>query len=274
MSIVRLEISNPNFTSKNCTTVCVHTARLNKRLDISYYNTDAIGQNLPIIILLHGVYGNHWVWMQLGGVDKAYEKVKAEFGVGDFILVMPSDGAIFDGSGYLPTEQYGDYEAWIVEDVVKASIEALPQVTQLSKIYLSGLSMGGYGALRLGAKYPTQFSAISAHSSITQMDDFKHFTNIDLSVYDCTNPLESNVWYWLQRNQTKLPPLRFDCGRDDPLYLSNLTLADKLSEAKIPHRFEQFDGGHSWDYWHLHIQKTFVFFDQVHRQIIEANNLD
>ncbi|WP_143873663.1 alpha/beta hydrolase [Catenovulum sediminis] len=263
MSILRLEVSNPKFTPDNTQIVTIHSSHLNRRHDVSYYNTHARGNDLPIIVLLHGVYGNHWVWLNLGGVDLAYKKVKAEFGIQDFILVMPSDGGLFDGSGYLPTHNHGDYESWIVDDVIEASIQTLEQVTEQSRVYISGLSMGGYGALRLGAKYPDKFSAISAHSSITELADLKYFVDTDLTAYQCTNNDESNLLYWMEKQQTKLPPLRLDCGLDDELYQSNLKLIDKMNAAKIPHQFEVFEGGHSWEYWHVHVQKTFRFFNEI-----------
>jgi putative tributyrin esterase len=64
-----------------------------------------------------------------------------------------------DGSGYVP-HKTENYERWIVEDVIEVIKEQLPMVTQNSPIFITGLSIGGFGALRLGAKYPSVFCTI------------------------------------------------------------------------------------------------------------------
>lgn len=267
MTIQRLEVSNPEFTPNNTQMVTVHSSHLKRRHDINFYNVNASGQNLPVIILLHGVYGNSWVWMNLGGIDKAYEKVKAELNIPEFILAMPSDGGRLDGSAYLPSLETGNYEKWIVEDVMDACKQTLDSVTDNSHFYISGLSMGGYGALRLGAKYPNLFKGISAHSAITKLSDMEHFVETPLSEYQCEHSSEADVMYWLKQNQHQLPKIRFDCGQDDVLHDSNLQFEKQLKEAEIPYLFEQFPGGHEWAYWHLHVQKTVKFFADIEQSL-------
>lgn len=262
MAIKRLEVSNPKFTPQNTQFVTVHSSHLGRRHDISVYNAHAQGENLPIIILMHGVYGNHWVWMNLGGIHNVYEQVKKAQGLGEFILVMPSDGGLHDGSAYLPTTNQGNYEQWIMDDVLSAVIETVPAASTQSNLYLSGLSMGGYGALRLGIKFADKVTAISAHSSITDIQEINLFTDIEQSLLQCENPEEANINYWLAQNKNKLPPIRFDCGKDDELFQGNLAFEKTLKNMNIAYQFDIFEGGHAWEYWHEHVAKTFTFFDQ------------
>jgi S-formylglutathione hydrolase FrmB len=263
MTIKRLEVSNPAYTPANTQFLTIHSSHLERRHDVSIYNTNAQGQNVPVIILLHGVYGNHWVWMHLGGVHLVYEKLKRTHNLGEFVLVMPSDGGLQDGSAYLPTNDYGNYEQWIMEDVLNAVIDSVPCASNNSRIYLTGLSMGGYGALRLGAKYASRISGISAHSSITKLEQMNQFTDTPLEQYRCSDTEQDNLLYWLQQNTTTLPPLRFDCGESDALYDANVELHNTLETLKIKHHFEHFTGEHSWPYWHQHIEQTFQFFNLI-----------
>ena len=99
MAIIRLEVSNPEYTPCNNQIVTVHSSNLQGRHDINIYNVDALGKDLPVIILLHGVYGNSWVWSHLGGIESAYQKVKASLSIPEFILVMPSDGGLLTAVG-------------------------------------------------------------------------------------------------------------------------------------------------------------------------------
>ncbi len=97
------------------------------------------------------------------------------------MLIMPSDGLFQDGSGYL-THQTADYEKWIVEDVPLLIRESYREVTNDSPFFIAGLSMGGYGALRLGAKYPKVFKAFSGLSSIMNFDELGQFVE-DFSAF-------------------------------------------------------------------------------------------
>ncbi|WP_144207607.1 alpha/beta hydrolase [Shewanella donghaensis] len=271
MAIKRIEVSSPDYTAAHVTMLTVHSSHLNGRHDISVYhhcdNNDDI-TNLPMIILLHGVYGSHWAWMQLGGAHKVYDQLKSE-GLSDFVLVMPSDGGLWDGSGYLPHVEQGNFEAWITDDVINAVRDNISNVNEQSHIYISGLSMGGYGALRLGAKYPRLFSGISAHSSVTSLDDLQQFIDGDINQYQTAFTHESDLSYWFAVNKHQIPPLRFDCGVDDSLFKSNQLLTKQFDDLKITYQFEAFDGGHEWAYWHKHVAKTFTFFDQLEKQKVK-----
>lgn len=264
MTILRLETSNPAYARPNTQTLTIHSSHLNRRQDVTIYNAASKSTNLPVVILLHGVYGNHWVWMDLGGVHLVYEQLRAQ-GLGEFILVMPSDGGLWDGSAYLPLGKQGNYEQWIIDDVMAAVKQTVPAATNNSRWYITGLSMGGYGALRLGSKYADKFSGISGHSSITQIGDMKHFVQTPLSQYQCEQPNEESITHWCQLNKASLPPIRFDCGTEDVLYKSNLLFKEQLTQLNIPFVFEPLTGSHEWPYWHKNIAKTFSFFDAIEK---------
>ncbi|BFM20261.1 alpha/beta hydrolase [Gilvimarinus japonicus] len=243
----------------------VHSSALKGRGNISCYNANSDKTNLPIVVLLHGVYGNHWVWMDLGGVHKVYESLRESGEIDEMLLVMPEDGSYYAGSGYLPLSNGLDFDSWIMDDVLTALTQSLSCVSGSSKVYLSGLSMGGYGALRLGAKHARQVSGISAHSSITCLEDFKHFVNEDLAIYQCDNEQEPDLLYWFTQMQEHLPPMRLDCGTEDVLFPGNLTLSERLSSAGIAHQFQAGSGGHEWAYWHKQVAETLRFFDKTHK---------
>ncbi|WP_086932630.1 alpha/beta hydrolase [Agarilytica rhodophyticola] len=266
MAVIRVEASNPEFSPNNTMYYTLHSSFLDGRSDVCIYNVLAEGSDVPIIFLLHGVYGSQWVWMHLGGVHHVYERLRHQ-GLGDFILVMPSDGGYKAGSAYLPiatSEGVKNYEAWIIEDVRASVIENVCNVSNKSKIYLCGLSMGGYGALRLGAKYVDLIHGISAHSAVTNLDDLAHFLDYSINVYIGQDHMETSIIHWLLSNSECLPPIRFDCGLSDRLIQSNINLSKKLTDEGISHIFEKNNGGHNWSYWHTNIAKTLCFFNRLH----------
>ncbi len=236
----------------------VKSPALKKRSDACFYRPESIKKGVPLVILLHGVYGSNWSWALKANVHKTLEKGIASGHIPPMLLAMPSDGHFQDGSGYLKHHEQ-DYEKWITEDVISLAKEAYPEVNESSLIFLAGLSMGGYGALRLGAKHPSIFKAFSGLSSITKFEQHKSFLeNIANLEKAATN--QENVLELLLQNKNSLRPFRFDCGKEDSLYTANVKLHQELLEEDIPHDFYSYDGEHSWEYWAQNIEATLRFF--------------
>jgi S-formylglutathione hydrolase FrmB len=173
---------------------------------------------------------------------------------------MPSDGLWGDGSGYLKHKDK-DFAKWIVSDVPKAIYENIANVSQKSVLCIAGLSMGGYGALKLGAEFSDKFNAISAHSAITKFSEMGDFVEEPLDSFEL-NDSEIDVIEVMRANPSQIPALRFDCGRTDNLIAGNRLLHTQLLELGVPHEYEEFDGAHEWAYWQKHLEKTLRFFDQ------------
>lgn len=258
-----LEVSDPRFSHEGLHHITVKTPNLRGRGDISVFLPETTTEPLPLVILLHGVYGSHWVWAMKAGVHHIAQRMIEEKQIKPIALAMPSDGLFGDGSGYLP-HSGRDFEKWIVEDVPAAVLEAFPNLTFADDaLFIAGLSMGGFGAMRLGAKYPRRFRGFAGHSSITELGQMSRFVEEPLSVYRQNDPAEGSVLGQMLKNKGKLPPFRFDCGLDDDLLAANRMLHQKLLEHGIPHEYEEFAGGHEWPYWEKHIAQTLVFFDRL-----------
>lgn len=55
------------------------------------------------------------------------------------------------------------------------------------------------------------------------------------------------------------PALYFDCGTDDFLYQDNCDFHEHLQSIGYPHTYQEFSGGHTWDYWTTHLRDVLVF---------------
>ena len=253
-----VEIAETQFIRDNLYFMTVKSKHLKGRGNLSFFVPDTEKKNLPLVILLHGVYGSSWSWAYSGGAHITAQEMIDSGEIPEVILAMPSDGLQGDGTGYV---NHGDknFEKWIVKDVVAATKVLTEQFTGKSKIYICGLSMGGFGAIRIGAKHCDFFSGISAHSSATEFSLLDQFMEGD--VWSKLDPdLEDySPIYWLKKNKDSLPPLRFDCGVDDFLLDGNRKLHKQLEEEGIEHIYEEFPGEHTWDYWQLHLRDSLKF---------------
>lgn len=247
------EVSDPPYEVERLRLVTVHSPALGSRTDLTLWVPDAPGP-LPIVVLLHGIYGSHWLWVHKAGVHRTAARLLVEGRIPPMVLAMPSDGLWEDGSGYL-TLPGRDAETWIAEEVVEAVEWAVPQAKAEAGVCLGGLSMGGFGALRLGARYPGRYRAVAGHSCVTQLSQLDELTATPLHDVGSLGSLLTGA--------PVLPPLRFDCGLDDPFLQANRTLHEELTAAGVPHRYAEHPGGHDWNYWSEHVADTLVFFGSV-----------
>ncbi|MCB0658774.1 MAG: esterase family protein [Saprospiraceae bacterium] len=260
-----LERSDPRFTPDGLHFITVKSKHLGGRGDlVAYVPENAKDQELPMVLLLHGVYGSAWAWAFKGGAHRTAGRLIQENKIPPLVLIMPSDGLFGDGSGYSEMV-HGNYEKWILEDVPASIKEAFSELIFDNHLFICGLSMGGYGALRIGAKYPNHFSGISGHSSVTGKEEWAEFIEESLDALLPKSKEEYDPMHWIQKNKASLPPLRFDCGFSDPLLESNRMLHANLSALDIPHIYQEFPGGHEWSYWEEHLTDSLLFFG---RQLI------
>ncbi len=256
-----IELSDPTYESDGLRFLTVKTAHLQGRGDICVFvpKVKHHVEDLPIYILLHGVYGSAWSWALQGGAHHMAQQLMATGEIKPAIIAMPSDGLWGDGSGYQAHHQKR-FDLWIVDDVPLAIRESIPQARQSSSLAIGGLSMGGFGALKLGAHYGEKFNAISAHSSITDLRQMPLFVEESMDEYAIDSELAS-VYSAIHAHRTTLPSLRFDCGMEDELLEPNRQLHQKLLSHQIAHTYDEFPGGHEWAYWQKHVEKTLRFFD-------------
>jgi putative tributyrin esterase len=261
-----IAVSDRQFEYAGVRFLTLYSPALGGRGDVSVFSPSGLRScvSAPIIILLHGVYASHWAWFFKGGAHEVAAKLIATSQIRPMLLVAPSDGLYEDGSAYL-RHSGRDYEQWITADLLEGIVKTVACVSSSSPVFIAGLSMGGYGALRLGAKRPDIFRGISAHSAITRIEEMSQFTPAPFPPEEIGTG-EADVVSWMETNRDRLPPLRFDCGSEDPLIEGNRRFHLELKRRKIPHRYLEFEGGHDWSYWHKHVSSSLLFFEEILRE--------
>jgi putative tributyrin esterase len=255
-----LESADGNQPFEGLTFLTAKSRALRGRADITVFvprQAPAL-KDVPLVTLLHGAYGSHWAWSIKGSAHRTLQRLIDNGLVPPMVLAMPSDGLWGDGTAYL-TQPERDVEKWIVEEVPAAARTVTSCLSAESPAFLGGLSMGGFGALRIGAKYGTGYRGLSAHSSITHFEQMAKFVEEDLARYQAP-PQDYSVLETILRHRATLPPIRFDCGTADSLIEYSRQLHRDLEAHGVPHRFEEFPGGHDWVYWEKHLEDSLLFF--------------
>jgi putative tributyrin esterase len=238
------------------------TLPYNVLLPVDYNQRTARTKRYPVLYLLHGLTGHYTNWIEfthLADYTRTY----------DLIIIMPegNDGWYTD-SATMPTDKY---ESYIIRELI-------PDVQKRFRVSISrngraiaGLSMGGYGALKFGVKYPELFAFVGSMSgalgaaSWTEADlrGFEFIWRTLAAVFGPEdNPMrKANDVSKLYREVpaariASLPYVYLDCGTEDPLLFSSRELVAILLERKIPHEYRQLPGTHAWSYWDAQVQEV------------------
>ncbi len=238
-----IEVSDPALERDGLRQVTVFSPALDRRADCTLWLPPS-GPPEHLVVLLHGVYGSHWAWAAKGAAHVAAADLSATGTARPFALAMPSDGLFGHGSGYVD-HAAGRFERWIVDEVpVLASLAADADLT--GPFAVAGLSMGGFGALSIGARHGDRVVAVAAMSSITDFAQMPTF----VGPLDRYGDLEApSVLTSILEHRDELPALRLDCGRDDLLIEENRELHAALHNAGIEHEWHELPGAHDWGYW-------------------------
>ena len=134
------------------------------------YATDK-NRRYPVLYFLHG-YGvkaeRYWSMMT---VPATADKLMGDGTVHEMILVNPDAYTIYSGSMYSNSPTTGDWETYITHDLVDYIDSHYRTIANRDSRGLAGHSMGGYGTLRIGMKYPEMYRAIYAMSSCCLMNN-------------------------------------------------------------------------------------------------------
>lgn len=252
-----IEITDDDLRHEGRVDATVFSAALGRRVDCTFWVPDRHGVTLPLVVLLHGVYGSHWAWWGRGGARKAAADLIAAGRIPPCVLAMPSDGLIGHGSGYV-AQPGADVPAWILDEVPALASIVEPAVDALAPLALVGLSMGGFGALRLAAAHESgRVAAAVGLSSITALDQMSTFGVDPLPAV--TGPTDRSVIEAIDARTMALPPMRLACGRDDLLIDHNRLLHRALGDRGIAHDWIEDEGGHEWGYWRRNLPSALEF---------------
>jgi S-formylglutathione hydrolase FrmB len=175
---------------------------------------------------------------------------------------MPDGGRNF----YTNAKEGPAYEDDLMHDVLGLVERTFPVKAERSGRAIGGLSMGGYGAVKLGLKHYEMFGSVNSHSGavgILRRETMKTrpLTPEYQRIFgESTEGSDEDPFALVERiDHGRLPPLRLDCGLDDVLLPQNRAFHKHLESLHIAHEYQEYPGGHNWEYWDEHVQEAIAF---------------
>lgn len=226
---------------------------------ILVYTPDDYNENTdyPLVILLHGWSATYRQWSK----DSDLQGTADKYG---WVIACPD----------------GFYDSWYVNNPMKPDVQFekffwddfIPGLfgdysIDKENIFISGLSMGGHGAVTLFLKNPNFFKAAGSTSGVM---DLTHFPD-RFSIKDGIGSIKDYPDAWLNNSAYHLlenikgtdKPIIIDCGVDDFTYEINTKFYEKCKELGLNVKFISQPGNHRHKYWQKSILDHYEFFDRL-----------
>jgi S-formylglutathione hydrolase FrmB len=221
----------------------------------------------PVLYFLHGLGENEQILIAAGGLS-LIEELWEQKQIGEFLIVTPAAGSTF----YINSRDGRTrYEDFMVQ-------EFLPFIEKHYRVRagrasrgISGVSMGGYGALHLAFRHPDLFGSVATHSAalieklpsdigdnpgIGRLLERPFGSPPDPAFWDRESPITLARTAGLSGLA-----IYFDCGAQDDLGLDagNRVLDRVLTARRVTHEFHLYPGGHNWEYFAAHLPASLEF---------------
>ena len=215
----------------------------------------------PVLYLLHGLSGHYSDWLTRTNVADYASRYR-------MIVVMPegNDGWYTDSA----TVASDKYESYFIRELLPDVQKRFRTIESRYGRGVAGFSMGGYGALKFGLKYPATFAFAGSMSGALDAASWPEKDLLAGAIRDSVPRVfgpdgsethKANDIFEILRAMTgarlaSLPYFYFDCGTEDFVFGSNPPFAALLREKKIAHEYRQLPGNHNWQYWDQQVQEV------------------
>jgi enterochelin esterase family protein len=220
------------------------------------------GQRFPVVYLLHGTGDSERSYPKAGAVEATMDALIARGEIAPMIVVMP-DGK---RSWYVNSSDIGgagDYETAIMRDLIAHVDKTYPTRAEQQARFITGHSMGGFGALRLAFKFPDRFGAVAAMSAALwdRVKPGYTLSEAETRIFGGSFGAPFRAERFLAQRPRAFLPALAECACAPPIYLtagdddyfgayrSTPALFAELREANLEAELRITDGGHTWKLW-------------------------
>jgi S-formylglutathione hydrolase FrmB len=214
-------------------------------------------KDFATVYLLHGAFGTYDNWV------KKVPALQAEADKNQLLIVCP-DGAVNSWYFDSPIDSTYKFETHVSTEVPKYIDEHYKTKKGRKYRAITGLSMGGHGALFIAFRHAETFGACGSMSGALNVSVIanEYDLNKRIGIPDSTNMYYKN---WSVVNVIETRPLDslsiiIDCGLQDFIYDMSRATHEKMVSLKISHDYIERPGKHDWTYWGNAVQYQLLFF--------------
>lgn len=211
----------------------------------------------PVLYLLHGLSDDHTGWMRKTSIERYVEEM-------DLAVVMPAVQRSF----YADMKHGLKYWTFVSRELPAMCERMFPIGNTRETRFAAGLSMGGYGALKLGLVCPERYAAVASLSGVVDIlsralaSDYEpEQARFFFDAFGSPEELRGTVGDLpavarrLIASGAALPRIYMACGTEDFLYENNQGFLAEFGDA-LNVAYEEGPGAHTWAFWDAYIQRV------------------
>ncbi len=211
--------------------------------------TKATDEKFKCLYLLHGLSDDYSIWLRRTSIERYANR----HGI---CVVMPSGARSF----YTDMKYGQQYYTYIAKELPKIVSQFFNVSDKREDNFIAGLSMGGYGALKIAFRENDKFSAVAGLSPVTNLlrEDFDLATMVPILGEELTVPESEDLFFLSEEcNKKKLKPrVYMATGYDDFMYQDIVRFKEKMQSLDFDFSYFESEGGHTWEFWDYHIEKV------------------
>lgn len=243
MALVNLKFFSEALEMQTEVYVVIPQKNSNGEIGVS---NNAKDEKYKTLYLLHGLSDDHTIWLRRTSI----ERYATDYGI---CVVMPCAGRSF----YTDMKYGAKYYTYIAKELPRVIGEFFNVSDKREDTYIAGLSMGGYGALKIALRENNRFCAAAGLSSVADIyrEDFKK-TLVPVFGDNIEIPRDDDLFALVDMKNTEdvKPRLFMAVGTDDFMYEDNLRLKEKIEGLDYDYTYTEDAGTHSWSFWDDKIQ--------------------
>ncbi len=251
----------PELSAATVNSIKVYSKAMDKEIDCQVILPDSYsnGEALPVVYLLHGYSGNSTSWVKSPGTTELADQYS--------VIIVSPDGGFSSWYWDSPIDSSMKYETFTAKELVEYIDANYRTIADRSARAISGLSMGGQGALYLSIRHQDTFGAAGSMSGGVDIRNFPANWHMSKRLGTMEEHPENWEEFTVMNQLDLLKPdgklaITFDCGVDDFFYEVNNALHEELVKRGIPHRYTTAPGAHTLKYWKESIHYHMLFFDR------------
>lgn len=226
-------------------------------------NYDNTGKSYPVLYLLHGYSGSYESWV------KDFPQI-LQFADQYNMIIVSADGSFSSWYFDSPIDPTMKYETYISKELINSIDNTYNTIKSREGRAISGLSMGGHGALYLSMRHQDVFGAAGSMSGGVDIRPFPLNWDLSKRLGDKAqypqNWEENTVIHQLHLLKNDNLAMIIDCGIDDFFIDVNRKLHEKMIYLNINHDYIERPGGHTKDYWSNALQYQVLYFDNFFKE--------
>ena len=263
--LILLLFLSSNLYASQLDTIAIFSDAMQKEIKCAVITPEGMeaSDNLPVVYMLHGFSGNYGTWVNKPFATQELADLYS-------VIIVSPDGGYSSWYWDSPIDPKIRYETFVSKELVEYIDSNYPTIKGREGRAITGLSMGGQGALYLSFRHQDIFGAAGSMSGGVDIRLFPNNWSMQAVIGDPKIHPENWEEYTMMNQLDLLKPnslaLIIDCGTEDFFYDVNETLHRELLKRKISHKYMTDEGAHNAKYWQESLLYHMLFFSEFFQE--------